>query len=44
MKASANVDLLIRTGLNVGQTTAGLPSVVGSFHLTWVIPDDARPE
>ena len=40
--AEANVDLLIRTGLNTGQTaTANLPSVVGAFHLTWDIPGDS---
>ena len=32
--AAANVDLRIRTGLNVGQS-AGFPSVLGAFHLTW---------
>ena len=40
-KAEANVDLLIRTGLNTDQPTASLPSVVGAFHLTWDIPGDS---
>jgi Ca2+-binding RTX toxin-like protein len=42
VRAQANVDLLIRTGINTGES-ASLPSVVGAFHLTWDIPGGGGP-
>jgi Ca2+-binding RTX toxin-like protein len=34
VEADANLDLLVRTGLNVG-ASAGFPSIFGAFHVQW---------